>query len=245
MSLKPMVKQAVLVNRPDTALETVARAYKTAVTGRPGPVVVQIPFDIQHTEVEIGALPDPRLWMDISPAGPDPAAIERAASLIAQAEKAAGGRGGGLLNARAWPDLQELAEGFDLPVETTTLGKGSIPENHPLSLGCVGRAGTGQANRAAGECDLLLAIGTRFTDIDTGGWTLHRIPGSTKLVHIDVDPTELSRVYPTDIAIVSDARLGLQALVQALGKRSVKKPYGVARARSRSGGSSGRRRRHR
>ncbi len=222
LSLKPMVKKAVVANRPDTALETVMRAYKTAVNGRPGPVVVQLPYDIQHTEIEIGKLPDPQKWLSASPAGPDPAAIERAAELISRAERPLVVVGGGVLNARAWPELKELAEGFELPVETTTLAKGSLPEDHPLSLGCVGRAGTGQANRAAQQCDLLIGIGTHFSDIDTGGWTLHRIPGATKLIHIDVDPTEIARVYATEVAIVSDARLALQALIAALGKRSMK-----------------------
>lgn len=221
LSLKPMVKKAVVANRPDTALETVARAYKTAVNGRPGPVVVQLPFDVQHTEVEVGDLREPRRWLALSPAGPDPAAIERAAELLAGAERPLVVVGGGLHNARAWSELRELVEGFDLPVEATTLGKGSLPEDHPLCLGCVGRAGTGHANRAAQECDVLLAVGTHFSDVDTGGWTLHRIPEATRLIHIDLDPTELARVYPTEVAIVSDARLGLQALLEALRKRPV------------------------
>lgn len=222
LTLKPMTKKAVLLSRPDTALEMLVRAYKTAVSERPGPVVVQLPFDVQHTEVEVGELPDLQKWVALSPPGPDPAAIERAADLIAEAERPLVVVGGGVLNARAWDELKELAEGFELPVETTPLGKGSIPEDHPLALGCVGRSGTGQAIRAAQECDVLVAVGTHFSDFDTGGWTLHRIPGPTKLVHIDIDPSEIARVYPTDVAIVSDARLALQALVAALRKRKVR-----------------------
>jgi acetolactate synthase-1/2/3 large subunit len=222
LSLKPMVKKAVVVNRPDTALETIIRAYKTAITGRPGPVVVQIPFDIQHTEVEIHQLPDPQQWLKVSPPAPDPEAIARAAELLASAERPLIVVGSGIHNAQAWGELQALAETFDLPVEMTPTGKGSLPEDHPLCLGSVGRAGTGHGNQAAQECDVLLGIGTHFSDIDTGGWTLHKIPSGTKLVHIDVDASEIARVYPTEAGIVSDARLALQALHTALAKRQRK-----------------------
>ena len=112
-----------------------------------------------------------------------------------------------------------MAESFSIPVETAVPGKGAIPEDHPLALGCVGRAGTEQANQAARECDVLVGIGTRFGDIDTGGWTLHDIPGSTTLVHIDIDEGELARVYPTEVAILSDARLAITSLTEALSER--------------------------
>ena len=130
--------------------------------------------------------------------------------------------GSGLHNARAWDELKAFAEGSNLPVEMTATGKGSLPESHPLSLGSVGRAGTGQGNQAARECDVLVGIGTRFGDIDTGGWTLHKIPSATKLIHIDVDSSEIARVYATEVGIVSDARLALTALNAALKKRKVK-----------------------
>jgi len=222
-----MVKKAVVVNRPDTALDAVMRAYKTAVSGRPGPVVVQIPFDIQHTEIEIAELPDPQAWLNVSPTGPDPAAIERAARLIAEAERPLVVVGSGVHNARAWDELKEFAEVCNVPVEMSATGKGSLPESHPLSLGSVGRAGTGHGNEAARQCDLLVGIGTRFGDIDTGGWTLHKIPSATKLIHIDVDSSEIARVYATEVGIVSDARLALTALNAALKNRTIKshKPW--------------------
>jgi acetolactate synthase-1/2/3 large subunit len=215
-SLRTMTKKSFALSRPDTALEMILRAYKTAISGRPGPVVVQLPFDIQHTEIELESIPDPTPWITIGRPGPDPDAIERAADLIAAAERPLLSVSSGIHNARAWDELRQLAERFSIPVETAVPGKGALPEDHPLSLGCVGRAGTGQANQAAGECDVLVGIGTRFGDIDTGGWTLHQIPGPTKLVHVDIDSGELARVYPTDVAIVSDARLAIQALIGAL-----------------------------
>lgn len=219
LTLKPMTKRSFSISRPDTALEMILRAYKIAVTGRPGPVVVQIPFDIQHTEIELRHLPDLADWTRVSRVGPEPEAIERAADLIASAQRPLLSVSTGIHNARAWDELRALAEAFSIPVETTTPGKGALPETHPLSLGCVGRSGTEHANQAARECDVLIGIGTRFGDIDTGGWTLHDIPGETKLVHIDIDPDELARVYPTDVAICSDARLGIMALHTALAQR--------------------------
>ncbi|GAA4231954.1 thiamine pyrophosphate-binding protein [Actinomadura meridiana] len=216
LTLKPLTKASFSVTRPDNALEMVLRAYKTAISGRPGPVVVQLPFDIQHTEIEVRGVPDLSRWTRIARPGPDPQALEEAAELIASAERPLLSVSSGIHNSRAWKELADLAERFSIPVETATPGKGAIPEDHPLSLGCVGRAGTLQANRAASECDVLIGVGTRFGDIDTGGWTLHDIPGGTKLVHIDIDDGELARVYPTDVAIVSDARLALVGLAAAL-----------------------------
>lgn len=216
LSLKPLTKAAFQLTRPDTALEMLLRAYKTAISGRPGPVVVQVPFDIQHTEIEVQRVPDLARWTTVSPPAPDPAAIAEAAALIAGAQRPLLSVSSGIHNARAWGELQALAEAFSIPVETAVPAKGVLDEDHPLALGCVGRAGTGQANQAARECDVLIGIGTRFGDIDTGGWSLHDIPGATRLVHVDIDPAELARVYPTDVAIAADARLAIVALHAAL-----------------------------
>ena len=220
LTLKPVTKASYAVNRPDTALDFLARAYKTAVSGRPGPVVLQIPFDIQNTDIGNPSLPSMSQWADISRPAPDPRAIERAADLISAARRPLICVSSGIHNSRAWGELLRLAEGFSIPVETAVPGKGAIPEDHPLALGCVGRAGTEQANQAARECDVLVGIGTRFGDIDTGGWTLHDIPGSTTLVHIDIDEGELARVYPTEVAILSDARLAINSLTEALSERT-------------------------
>lgn len=219
LTLKPMTKASYAVNRPDTALDFLARAYKTAISGRPGPVVLQIPFDIQNTEIEVSDLPSMEQWADISRPAPDPSAVQRAADVISAARCPLICVSSGIHNSRAWSELRQLAEQFSIPVETAVPGKGAIPEDHPLSLGCVGRAGTGQANQAARECDVLVGIGTRFGDIDTGGWTLHDIPGSTRLVHIDIDDGELARVYPTEVAILADARLAITSLIEALAGR--------------------------
>lgn len=213
--LKPITKKAFLITRPDNALDMFLRAYQTAITGRPGPVVVQIPFDIQHSKVP-ESLPDPLPYLRCYPPGPGRDGIQQAAALISEAERPLLMVGSGVHNARARDELMRFAEAAEIPVTTTPTGKSVFPETHPLSLGCIGRAGTGHANDAARACDLLIAVGTHLTDIDTGGWTLFDIPGRTKLIHIDIDPMELGRAYPTTVALPADAAGGLTALAEAL-----------------------------
>jgi acetolactate synthase-1/2/3 large subunit len=215
-TVKTYSKKSVMITRPDTAVDMVLRAYKTAVTGRPGPVVVQIPFDIQHSETALGDLSLARKFIEICPPGPDPAGIKEAAKLIAQAERPLLFVSTGIHNAHAFAELAELAERFGLPVATTTTGKGSYPEDRPLSVGVVGRSGAAHANQAAKRCDVLIAIGTHFSDVDTGGWTVFDVPSSTKLIHIDVDASEIARNYPTEIGLTADPKLALTALTEAL-----------------------------
>lgn len=215
--VKPIAKRAVLVTRPDTAVEMFLRAYRLAISGRPGPVVLQIPFDIQHTGID-DVLPDPTPWTRWFPPAPDPAGVAEAADLLARAERPLAVVGSGIHNARGWDALLRLVDQAGIPVATTPTGKGAIADSHPLSLGCIGRAGTGQANAAARRADVVLAVGTHLSDIDTGGWMLFDIPSRTRLVHLDIDEAELGRTYPTAVALVCDARLGLEALAEALGR---------------------------
>ena len=215
-SVKTYSKKAVMISRPDTAVDMMMRAYKTAVTGRPGPVVLQVPFDIQHSETVLPDLESVRRMVDIHPPGPDAAGIREAAKLIAGAKRPLIFVSGGVRHAAANAQLAELVERFGIPIATTTMGKGAYPENKPLSVGCVGRSGGVHANRAAGECDVLIAIGTHFSDVDTGGWSIFNIPGQTRLIHIDIDPEEIARNYPTEVGIFSDAKLALDALIDDL-----------------------------
>ncbi len=125
----------------------------------------------------------------------------------------------GLLNSRAWGELLEFSEGLQIPVGTTFAGKGAFPEDHPLYVGIPGRFGDEHGVKTAQNCDLLLSIGNRFTDLTTAAWTIYKIPETTKLIHIDLDPEEIARVYPTEVAIVSDPRLALRALIDELAAR--------------------------
>ncbi len=221
-SVKTYTKKAVTVSRPDTAVEMLLRAYKTAITGRPGPVVLQVPFDIQHSTVELDDVSPLKQFINVSQPGPDVDAIREAARLISRSERPLLCVSGGIYHSGAFEELALLAETWGLPITTTTMGKGAYPEDKPLCLGVTGRSGSGHANRAANECDLLVAIGTHFSDVDTGGWTLFDIPKKTRLIHIDIDTSEIGRVYPTEIGIVSDARLALNHLIEELRSLDVK-----------------------
>ena len=220
---KTITKGAFTTLRPDTALRTVMRAYKTAITGRPGPVVVYMPLDVQNTEIDIELPSRDELndWLFPHAPGPDPDAVASAVTLLAQAQRPLIYTASGVLNAHAWDELRAFAEATQIPVATTFGGKGSISEDHELSLGVCDRSGTGHAVKAAQEADVILGIGVRFNDLNTAGWTIFNIPAKTKLIHMDIDPGEINRVYPARIGMVTDARLGLKALLAAWNKNEV------------------------
>ncbi len=211
---RTITKGAFVTLRPDTALRTVMRAYKTAITGRPGPVVVYMPLDVQNTETDVDLPTDDELrgWLAPHAPAPDPQAVSEAVALLARASRPMIYTASGVLNARAWDELRAFAEASQIPVATTFGGKGSIAEDHPLALGVCDRSGTGHAVRAAQHADVVLGIGVRFNDLNTAGWTIFDIPAKTQLIHLDIDPGEINRVYPSRIGMVGDARLGLQAL---------------------------------
>lgn len=215
--IKNVTKHAVTTIRPDTALAAVMRAYKAAITGRPGPVVVYMPLDVQNTEidVEIPSREELDTWLFPRPPAPDAGAVAEAVELLARAQRPIIYTSSGVLNAHAWDDLRAFAEAAEIPVATTFGGKGAISEDHPLSLGVCDRSGTGHAVRAAQEADVVLGIGVRFNDLNTAGWTIFNIPAKTTLIHLDIDPSEINRVYPARIGMVGDARSGLRALASA------------------------------
>jgi acetolactate synthase-1/2/3 large subunit len=212
--LEPVTKKIVHVIRPDTCIYQLILAYKEAITGRPGPVVVYLPMDIINTPID-SEIPKALEWTRILPPAPSPAGISRAISLIRDAERPFCFVSTGVSNARAWNELRAFAEVTQVPVATSIGAKGALPEDHPLSLGVCDRAGTGQAVYAASQCDLLIGIGTHFNDLNTAGWSFYDIPKKQKLIHIDIDPTELGRIYPTETAIHADAREALLALTKS------------------------------
>jgi acetolactate synthase-1/2/3 large subunit len=222
-AMRPICKKAVMATRPDTCIEMFLRAYKTALTGRPGPVVMAIPFDIQHALIPEDSLPDPAPYMRVRRPGPDPQGVADAVKLLKTAKRPLVVFGSGIANSGAHQALVDFAEATGTPVVATSAGKAAFPEKHRLAAGVVGRAGTLHGNHLARRSDLIIGIGTHFTDIDTGGWTLFDIPsGNTKLIHIDIDENELGRAYSTDVALNSDARLALEAFTQAAKAAGVK-----------------------
>lgn len=220
---KPITKHAVMTIRPDTALSSAMRAYKIALTGRPGPVVVYMPLDVQNTEIECD-LSDVRRPIAVRAPGPDPDAVAEAADLLAKAKRPFVYVGTGINNARAWSELRGFAETVQVPIGTTFGGKGALPEDHPMSVGVVDRAGTGHGVRAAVEADVVLCVGGRFNDLNTAGWSFYDFAKRQKLIHVDIDAGEIGRNYPPAIGMVADARLALRALTREWRARRLARP---------------------
>ena len=211
---RPITKHAVMTIRPDTALQSVIRAYKLAVTGRPGPVVVHIPLDVQNTEIEC-EIPDAEPWIGLHAPAPAADGVARAIDLIARSRRPFCFVSTGINNARAWTELRDFAEALEIPVGTSFGAKGALPEDHPLSVGVCDRSGTGHGVHAAVDADLVIGIGTHFNDLNTAGWSFYDFGGRQSLIHVDIDPGEIGRVYPTAVGLVADAREALAALLTA------------------------------
>jgi acetolactate synthase-1/2/3 large subunit len=177
-----------------------------------------IPFDVQTSPVpadEIWVEPRHAHWPAQRPA-PEPAEVERAAKALLSAERPLAICGGGVLASGAEAALLALAERLDMPVATTISGKGSIAETHPLAVGVVGsNGGTPETRALVDAADLVLFIGCRAGSVTTDRWR-HPQPGEVRVVHIDIDPTVIGANYPTEVALVGDARTTLEALLVAL-----------------------------
>ncbi|MCW3012938.1 MAG: Tartronate-semialdehyde synthase [Solirubrobacterales bacterium] len=214
--VKPVVKKSYLVSQPDQLPWVFREAFRTMREGRPGPVHIDLPVDVQLATIAYDAAADGPLA--IHRAEPHPAAIERALDLLLAAERPLLMPGGGVILADACEELVELAELLQLPVVPTLMGWGSIPNDHPLYVGLAGiQTQTRAGNKALLESDLVLAVGARFADRHTGDLDVYR--AGRRFIHIDVEPTQIGRVFGPDLGIVADARLALKALVEAARRR--------------------------
>ncbi|RYE08252.1 MAG: thiamine pyrophosphate-binding protein [Hyphomicrobiales bacterium] len=213
---RPITKGAWMVVRPDSIIEVLNFALKTAISGRPGPVFVEIPFDIQLAEVE-GEIEAPRARSpQASRARVGREDIAKVAELIRGAERPLILAGGGVVKAGGEAALKALAEKINVPVVTTLPAKGALSEEHPLSIGTVGRSGFVSAARAARETDLLIAVGARFSDNNTANWRKGSIYDmeKTSLVHVDLDYSEIGRNFAVDLGLVGDARIFFEDLAR-------------------------------
>ncbi|UUX49266.1 thiamine pyrophosphate-binding protein [Nisaea acidiphila] len=198
---------------------TIREAWKTMVTGRPGPVVLDVPFDIfkEDTGAET---PDPRGWVEnIScKPGAGPEGVEKAAKLLMEAKRPVIFVGSGCRFGEASKRLLELAEKYQIPVAASASGLGAIPAEHRLALGLVARNGIYQANKATRQADVILAMGVRFDDRTSSSW----IPGysfnipPTKLIHVDIDPEEIGRNYPVELGLMADTTTFMGQLLHTL-----------------------------
>src|SRR2546427_2937452 len=209
---RPVTKWSVQVKETAQLPWVFREAFRIARSGRPGPVLIDLPLNVQKgLDLEYDPVLDSRLAV----AKPEPnlKAIRRAIEMIMDAERPMLLAGGGVIIANASDELLALAEYLQIPVTPTLMGKGAIPEDHLLYAGTVGiQTSQRYANQLFLESDLIVAIGARFADRHTGDLSVYR--GNRKFIHIDIEPFQIGRVFPPDLGIVSDARLALQALGQ-------------------------------
>jgi len=199
----PVTKHNYLVKDEDDVPDTVQEAFYVSNTGRPGPVVVDMPKDVSKNDTDAV-----RGELNIEGYSPNyeghPRQIEKAAEAIEEADRPLIFSGGGVIMADAADELRELAVENDIPVTTSLQGLGSFPEDHELALQMLGMHGTGCANRAVTECDLLIGLGVRFDDRATG--KIESFAPHAKVIHVDIDPAEISKNIHADIPIVGDAK---------------------------------------
>ncbi len=219
--LTPVTKYTL---QPLSAAEipsAVKKSFFIAQTGRPGPVLLDVPKDVQQEEAEI-TFPESIQIRGYRPSvAVDAQDIERAADMLVKAQRPLLFGGGGIRIADASMQFRALAEFLMAPVITTLQGKGTFPEDHPLSVGPIGMHGRAEANKLVGECDVLLAVGVRFSDRSTG--TFSEFAPDAKIIHIDADPTEFNKNKLVTLSILGDANVVLTMLLDALVRRMVKR----------------------
>lgn len=209
----PVVKHSYVIRNPNDIARVVAEAFHLASTGRPGPVLIDVPKDMgilecDYEPVSPGSVHLPGYRPTVKG---NPRQINQALQLIREATKPLMYVGGGAIASNAHAEIQEMAEHFQIPVTTTLMGKGAFDEHHPLSLGMLGMHGTAYANLAVSNCDLLIAVGARFDDRVTG--KLDTFAKDAKVIHIDIDPAEVGKNRKPDVPIVGDVR---QVLIDLL-----------------------------
>ncbi|MGQ9759444.1 MAG: biosynthetic-type acetolactate synthase large subunit [Candidatus Methanomethylicaceae archaeon] len=211
----PITKYAFQLSSASQIPDAVRTAFILASTNRKGPVLIDVPKDVQLEEVD----PDYPERMSIKgyvirSGDPHPYSIKKALGLIMASERPIIIAGGGVIASNASEELTKFAELIRAPVATTLMGKGSISENHLLSLGMVGMHGRGEANKAVQEADLIIAVGMRFGDRTTG--KLDEFGRGSKIIHIDIDPAEIGKNVKVDVSIVADAKKTLSLLFTKL-----------------------------
>ncbi|MBP7144776.1 MAG: biosynthetic-type acetolactate synthase large subunit [Methanoculleus sp.] len=215
----PITKHNYLVKDAGDLDRTIQEAFYIARTGRPGPVLIDLPKDVTTGEVKGGgAAPGEVCLRGYQPTYQGHVRqIDKALDLVVQAERPLIYAGGGVVLSGASAELLEFAETTAIPVTTTLMGLGAVPGDHPLSLGMLGMHGTQSANYAVTECDLLLAVGVRFDDRVTG--RIGTFAPNAAVIHIDIDPAEIGKNKPVDVPIVGDVKAVLQAFLRRMQKR--------------------------
>jgi len=216
----PVTKHNYLVKRTEDLSRVVKEAFYIAGTGRPGPVLVDIPKDVSTTSVKDIPVPDKVQLRGYNPTySGHKRQIEKALQLIMAAERPVIYAGGGVILSNASAELIRIATELGIPVTTTLMGLGCIPCDHPLNLGMLGMHGTEYANFAITECDLLFAIGVRFDDRVTG--KTETFAPHAKIIHIDIDPAEIGKNKRVDVPIVGDTKTVLTDMLACMKKKGI------------------------
>ena len=218
----PITKWSTRLIKPEKTIETIKEAYKRAVWGRPGPVHIDLPLDVQTQPLGEEAerqLEDLQAVLNVPKPLGEPEAVRRALKLLIESQRPIIIAGGGVhYSSRAWRELRMLAEQLMIPVVTTFNGRGSIPEDHPLSAGRMGVYAPTYTDKLLAEADVILAVGCRFAALSTKRWS--NINPNSTIIHIDIDPAVIGRNYRTEVGIVGDARTVLRVLLNEAGSLS-------------------------
>ncbi|HEY9721479.1 MAG TPA: thiamine pyrophosphate-binding protein, partial [Oscillatoriaceae cyanobacterium] len=220
---EPVTKRYWQVSRTDQLPYAMHRAFNTMMSGRRGPVLLDLPMDVQADQASM-VLPEPYAREPQGRVRPDARETQRAAELLASAKRPVLLVGGGVITADAHEEVVHLAEHLGIPVVTTSMGKGAIPEDHELNAWACGDLGSISGNTLCRTADVLVAVGCRFTDRCASSYrhgVTFTIPG-TQLIHIDIDPSEIGKNYPVAVGLVADAKAALIDLLDAV--RDVTRP---------------------
>ena len=216
----PVVKHSFLLQSTDDLTRTFREAFYIASTGRPGPVLIDIPSDLSSAEMVFN-YPDKINLPSYRPTYKGNAKqVRQAVSRIQESKRPLIYAGGGIVSSHACAELTELAERMQIPVVTSLMGKGAMRCSNPLNLGPVGMHGSKYANMAVTECDLLIAVGARFSDRVTG--KVDEFAPHAKIIHIDIDPAEIGKIFDPAVPIVGDAKVVLGAINERLDKTGAK-----------------------
>lgn len=209
---EPVAKKTWCVTEPAQVPGIMRKAFQVAREGRPGPVLIDLPLDVQQDEISYD--PESDHSLPVYKPAPDPVGIEKAVKMLLSAKRPVILLGGGVILAGATEELRQFAEYLQIPVVTTYMGKGGFPPDHPLYAGQVGiQCNTRAGNKVFLESDVVLGIGCRFSDRHTGD--LGTYTKGRKFIHVDIEPTQIGRIIPAEIGIVGDAKLSIQALLEA------------------------------
>ena len=210
----PVTKHNFLVRSAPELLEVVPEAFRIALSGRQGPVLIDVPKDVQQAGIEIDTLPEPGT-ADPAPE-PDGAVLASVARLIASAERPILYVGGGVIASGAVEEVRSLSEACGIPVVCTLMGLGVMDPDHPLALGMLGMHGSRATNLAIDRADLLIALGVRFDDRATG--SIAGFAPSARIIHLDIDEAEIGKIRRPDISAGCDVKRALRRLVRLVAR---------------------------